>query len=265
MTLPASSGARLAACRLLDDNRCQALPRVKAEIMSKRTQRKSVSRLSPDERIADILAAARVEIAEKGYDATSMLAIAQRAGVVEGTLYRFFKTKQELMLRVAEQWLEGLLDEGFDLRSIRGTWNRLRHLIWRGLLQMHSQPEVSRFVLFEMRPSASYRTTRLFQLNKRFTGEVRAVCEEAIQSGEFRSDVSASLLRDMIFGCIEHQTWAFLRGEGDFLVDELADSITNVIYRGMAASGGGEDSRVEKVVERLENAAAAFERVAPSR
>jgi len=233
--------------------------------MSRATPRKSASRLSPGKRIADIVAAARLEIAANGYDGTSMLAVAQRAGVVEGTLYRFFKTKQDLMLRVAEQWLEELLAEDFGLGSIRGTWNRLRHLIWRGLQLMHNEPAISRFVMFEMRPSAAYRTTRVFQLNRRFTGEVRAVCEEAIQTGEFRNDVSPALLRDMIFGCIEHQTWAFLHGEGDFQLNELADSITNVIYRGMATRAPGEDDRVEKVVKRLEKAASLLERGVTSR
>lgn len=228
--------------------------------MSNKTQRKGSSRLPPQARIADIMAAARAEIAEKGYEATSMLSIAERAQVVEGTLYRFFKTKQELMIRVAEEWLEELMREEQDLPGIRGTWNRLRHLIWRGLTLMHQQPEVSRFVIFEMRPSVGYRSSRLFQLNRRFTGQVRAVCEQAMQSGEFRTDVSPALLRDMIFGCIEHQTWAYLHGEGDFKVDALADAITNVIYRGMVVEPQQPDVRLGTVIERLEKAASSIER-----
>ncbi|MEA3179502.1 MAG: TetR/AcrR family transcriptional regulator, fatty acid metabolism regulator protein [Gammaproteobacteria bacterium] len=230
--------------------------------MTEASQRRSVFRLSPDRRIADIVAAARAEIAEKGYDGISMQAIAARAGVVEGTLYRFFKTKQELMLSVAERWLEEILAEDSGLASIRGTWNQLRHLIWRTLHLLHSQPAVSRFVLIEMRPTAGYRTTRLFKLNRRFTAEVRRVCDAAIQSGEFRQDAGASLLRDMIFGCIEHHTWAFLRGEADFNVDQVADSITNVIYRGMAAVAPAPGDRMEQVVARLE---AAAERIESSR
>jgi TetR/AcrR family fatty acid metabolism transcriptional regulator len=233
--------------------------------MAGKAQLKSVSRLPPSERCAEIIAAARVVIAARGYEATSMLAIAQHAGVVEGTLYRFFKTKEELMLRVAEEWLEELLDEDFGLDSIRGTWNRLRHLIWRALNLMRNQPAVSRFVLIEMRPTPNYRATKLFKLNRRFSADVRAVCDEAIQAGEFRSDVSSSLLRDMIFGCIEHQTWAFLRREGDFKIDEVADSIAHVIYRGMAVNPAEGEDRVEKVVRRLEKAAADLERSAQQR
>jgi TetR/AcrR family transcriptional regulator, fatty acid metabolism regulator protein len=227
--------------------------------MSEASQRRSVIRLSPDRRIADIVAAARAEIAEKGYEATSMQAIAARAGVVEGTLYRFFKTKQELMLSVAERWLEEILAEDSGLPSIRGTWNQLRHLIWRTLQLLHSQPAVSRFVLIEMRPTVGYRNTRLFELTRRFTAEVRRVCDAAIKSGEFRQDASASLLRNMIFGCIEHHTWAFLRGEADFAVDEVADSIANVIYRGMAVASAAQSDRVERVLARLEAAAERLE------
>jgi len=44
------------------------------------------------------------------------------------------------------------------------------------------------------------------------------------------------LVRDMIFGCVEHRTWAYLRGLGDIAVEETAVSIADVIYRGLATS-----------------------------
>jgi TetR/AcrR family transcriptional regulator, fatty acid metabolism regulator protein len=165
-----------------------------------------------------------------------------------------------LMLRVAEEWLEELLEEDFGLASICGTWNQLRHLIWRALHLMRSQPAVSRFVLIEMRPMPAYRSTKLFKLTRQFTADVRAVCQAAVESGEFRGDVSPSLMRDMIFGCIEHQTWSFLRREGDFKIDEVADSIANVVYRGMAAAPVDRDDRLEHALDRLEKAAAGLEK-----
>lgn len=222
-------------------------------------RRKPVSRLPADRRITEIIAAARNLITEQGYEATSMLGIADRAGIAEGTLYRFFKTKQELMVRVAEAWLDELLREDLGLRSIQGTWNRLRHLIWRVLDLMHREPAVSRFVLIEMRPMRSYRSSRLFRLTRRFTEDIRSVCDDAISSGEFRKDVPAVLLRDMIFGCIEHQTWAYLRGEGEFRIDAVADGIAHVVYGGMLARPVEDANRMETVLNRLERVASALE------
>jgi AcrR family transcriptional regulator len=47
-----------------------------------------------------LLAAARELIDEGGYGATSVLAIADRAGVAAGTLYRHFASKEELFVEV---------------------------------------------------------------------------------------------------------------------------------------------------------------------
>lgn len=239
-------------------------------------QRRSSVRLSQERRVSDIMSAARSVIAEKGYENALMSDIAERAGVVEGSLYRYFENRRDLLTKVADDWFEEVLSKDSGLSSIHGTSNKLRHLVWRALSTIRSQPALSRFVLLELRPDPNYRSSRSFMLNRRFTAEVSQLCADAIHTGEFRNDVSVSLLRDMIFGCIEHATWKFLRGEGDFSVDEVADGIATVIYRGMAAapapapanlearpSAGKEPAQSELagLVKRLETAAATMEGV----
>ncbi len=205
------------------------------------------------------MAAARSVIAEKGHENTLLSDIAERAGIVEGSLYRFFTNKQELLVRVAEDWLREETASDGDAASIRGTWNQLRYLVGRSLQMVRRNPPLSRFLYTEIRSNPNYRNTAFYELNHRFTAEVRRVFESAMASGEFRSDVSTRLLRDMVFGCIEHSTWAFLRGEGDFSVDEVADSITNVIYRGMAATPALAGPSLDVMVERLERVAKTLE------
>jgi TetR/AcrR family transcriptional regulator, fatty acid metabolism regulator protein len=222
------------------------------------TRRASV-RLSQERRVADILAAARRVIAEKGYENALMSEIAERAGIVEGTLYRYFETKRELLTRVADDWFEEVLSTDSGLESVRGTWNKLRHLTWRALASIRSQPALSRFMLLEIRRDPNYRDTRSFSLNRRFTAEVSEVFESAVAAGEFRNDVSISLLRDMVFGCIEHSTWKFLRGEGDFSLDEVADGIATIVVRGMAAEHPAPPGKLDDIAKRLEKAASGLE------
>jgi AcrR family transcriptional regulator len=219
-------------------------------------------RLPQERRVADIMAAARQVIAERGYENALMSEIADRAGIVEGTLYRYFDNKRDLLTRVVDDWFEEVLSSDSNLTSIRGTWNRLRHLVWRALQAIRSQPALSRYMLLEIRRDPDYRHTRSFKLNRRFTAEVSEVFESAIASGEFRSDVSPALLRDMVFGCIEHSTWKFLRGEGDFAIDEVADGIATVIMRGMTAETVPPPGRLEEVAARLEKATVDLERLA---
>lgn len=222
--------------------------------MAKMTPRKQASRLSIDDRTADILAAAREVISVKGYENVLVADIARQAGIVEGTIYRYFENKRDLLVKVAEVWFNEQLAVDSQLPMIHGTQNKLRHIAARTLQIIKSEPVLSRFMLMELRPDPNYRSTAFFEMNRRFTRETLQVCKDAIASGEFHADVSPALVRDMLHGCIEHRTWAFLRGEGDFSIDEISDGIATVVYRGMATQPASTDNaaRIDAAVARLE-------------
>lgn len=209
-------------------------------------------RLPPDERMLAILGAARMVLAEKGYEKTVIADIAQRAGIVEGTIYRYFKNKRDLLVQVAEIWFAEKLSEDTGVAVVAGTRNKLRHLALRTLSVIRSDPVLSRFLLVELRPDPAYRESPFFELNRRFTHEVVEVCRQAIERGEFVADVSPTLLRDMFFGTIEHRTWAFLRGEGDFSSENVADGIADVIWRGMSRPAA-EPAGLDAITARLSN------------
>lgn len=201
------------------------------------TTRKRASRLPRERREADILEAARTVFRLRGYEAASISEIAERAGVVEGSIYRYFQNKRALLVRVIEDWYSGMIEEDSHLlASVTGIRNRLRYIIWHHLKALHDEPGLSSLVFLEFRPDPQYRKTTIYALNRRYTARATAVVRDAMQSGEFRSDVPPGLVRDLIYGCVEHHTWAFLRGEGDFDIEAVADSITDLVYRGLAAA-----------------------------
>ncbi|MCY9516328.1 TetR/AcrR family transcriptional regulator [Paenibacillus apiarius] len=70
------------------------------------------------EKQARILRAAIEVFAEKGYAASSTSEIAQRAGVAEGTIFRHYKTKKDLLLSIVDPSLVQLITP-FLLREFR--------------------------------------------------------------------------------------------------------------------------------------------------
>ena len=115
----------------------------------------------------------------------------------------------------------------------------------------------------ELRSDPNYRQLRIYELNRRISAQATAIVDEGVRSGELRKDIPLKLVRDMIFGAIEHQTWAYLRGEGDFSVEESAEGITDVVYRGIAAKvptvATEKAGDMESVLSRLEKVAQVFE------
>ncbi|HEY0254027.1 MAG TPA: TetR/AcrR family transcriptional regulator [Kofleriaceae bacterium] len=192
------------------------------------------SRLPRERRVADIMKAAREVFDEKGYDDASVAEIAERAGVVEGSVYRYFEHKRALLVEVVERWYEELLsDYDEHVSVITGTWDRLRYLVWKHLSTIEKEPMLVRLVFEELRPGADYRRTDVFELNRAYTKRTLDILEEGVVRGEIRGDVSLAMARDMIYGGVEHHTWAYVRGEGKFDPVTAADAIIEILKSGI--------------------------------
>lgn len=215
-------------------------------------------------RVAALMAAARAVFTEKGYADASTSDIAERAGVVEGTIYRYFASKRDLLHRVVEQWYaEMISDYDQQLARIDGTRERLRFMIWRHLTVIHQEPVLCRLVLLDLRSDPDYRETSVFDMNRRYTLRTTEIIEAAIARGELRAGIPIPLVRDMIYGGIEHHTWAYLRGEGNFSAAEVADALADMIYRALAVAPetpAAAPGTLEAAVRRLEHIA---DRLAP--
>jgi AcrR family transcriptional regulator len=199
--------------------------------------RKPAPRHAREQRVDQILEAARDLFCEKGYDATSMAGIAARLGVVEGTLYKYFDSKRALLLRVLEHWYEEMFgDYARDLAGVTDTRGRLRLLVWRHLRSIREYPALCRLMFREVRSGPDYPGSRLHALNRRYTQLLMGVIGEGVKTGVFRDDVPLPLLRDLVYGGIEHHTWNFMSGRGGLDIESVADCITAVLCDGIASS-----------------------------
>ena len=225
--------------------------------------RKQVFRLSRERRIADIMAAARDVFRERGYEEAPLADIAERANVVEGSIYRYFDNKRDLLVKVIEDWYEGMLaDYDQQLAGLTGTRNRLRFMIWRHLKTVHDEPSLCHLMFQFLRTGQDYSHTAVYELNRQYTRRTLDIINEGIAADELRSDVPLRLVRDMIYGCTEHHTWAYLRGEGTFDPDEVADGIVDLVLTGLQKPKAPALDASTALAERLERVADRLERLA---
>lgn len=183
-----------------------------------------------------ILDAAQAVFCEKGYEGTVVAEIAGRLGVVEGTVFKYFPTKRELLMKVLERWyLRMANDYAHDLEAVQGARARLRLLVWRHLRSLRDNPQLCRLMFREVRSEADYRGSRLHELNRRYASLLTAVLEDGVEDGEFRGDVPAALLRDLVYGGIEHHSWNYLQGRGRLDVEAVTDNILAVLSEGIVA------------------------------
>ena len=73
-----------------------------------------------------------------------------------------------------------------------------------------------------------------------------------------RLDIPVRLVRDLVFGGIEHHVAAFLAGRGSLDCDALSNALTQLVFDGLQPPGAGSAS-IAQTAERLERVAARLE------
>ncbi|TDU30974.1 TetR family transcriptional regulator [Panacagrimonas perspica] len=193
-------------------------------------------RMDRDARIADILVAARETFLSRGYHAAAVSEIARTLGVAEGTIFKYFPTKRDLLNKVIEHWYGDLFgDYSKELGPIQGAKNRFRYLVWRHLCTVVEWPEMCRLIFTEVRVQPDYAQSPLHEMNHRYTGLLVDVVREGIRSKEFRQAVAPELIRDLVYGGIEHHAWRFLYGNGELDPKRVADQLTDLVCGGVQA------------------------------
>jgi AcrR family transcriptional regulator len=219
--------------------------------------RRIIQRRPREERVAEIVAAASAVFAERGYDAAPVAEIAERAGLSEAAIFKFFASKRALVESVIEAWYSGLIaDIGARMAAVTSPDARLRFLIRRHLTAVKADPGLCRLVFRELRSAETYHGSDLHALNRRYSAFVVDAVRDGQASGLFRTDLAPTLVRDMLFGGLEHHVWDFLGGRRDLDVAEVALGAAELLLTAL-------DNRAVKILERLEDVANRIERQAP--
>lgn len=215
-----------------------------------------------DYRPQEILAAARQLIEEEGAKGTSMARIAKVAGVSEATVYKYYESKQELVNQVLAEWATPFVERlTSELRHIHDLRSQLTLTAVRFLRSMEETPKLHRVFYQELRWS-DYRGTALHQLTHIFAQSVVDAVERAKAEGQVRADVDAVMIRDMLFGGLEHMAMrsSFIGRPLD--VDGEATRYVEVLLSGMIAmkpapdaatdATPGDVARLSALIDRME-------------
>ncbi len=184
-----------------------------------------------------ILDAAKGAFADKGFEGTSIADIARVAQISDGLVYRYFRNKRELLYEVLRKFYERIL---LDLETQAFKHDafsaRLEALIRRHLEVFVSDTDLCRLFISEVRTASDYEGSSIQELNRLYTSVLVRIVKDAVKTGEVRPDVNPKLLRDVIFGAIEHLAWRHVNGKGQLGVMQTARDLTLMLTSGICGA-----------------------------
>jgi AcrR family transcriptional regulator len=190
-----------------------------------------------DRKRTSILEAARTVFSRKAYADAAVEDVAEQAHIAKGTLYLYFKSKEELYLASLVSDLRDMsADARGKMEAASGFREKLRAFLAVRLDYCRSHENFLRIYLAEygtmfLRAPLNRELHQLVRENIRY---VAHVVEEAVDKGEIRAvpaPAAAAAIFDMSRGLIERRLlgWKEFRAEDEieFSIDLLCSGIGN--------------------------------------
>ena len=202
---------------------------------------------------------AREVFETRGYEKATVAEIAAKCGVVEGTVFSHFGSKRQLVLKVMEAFYEQITHQiETGIRDIEGARNKLFYVIWSHLNVVSENSAICSVMLRESRGVEHTFMNELNTFNRRYSRIVGDIVEEGIKDGIIYSDISIVLVRNTVFGSIEHYMWSMLHSNDEMNVDAIAEQLTDLVFYGISsesktkvAKQAKDDAEVRQLIARL--------------
>lgn len=184
-------------------------------------------------RRAIVDAAAKVFV-QKGYAAASIAEIASVAGVSDGLIYRYFDDKRALLDVVLSDYFKKIVKKlESAARSNASFAEKVHDLISQHLKSFLEDLEFCRFFVSDVRSANDYRGSPVQKLNRIYTRIFLRVLEEGLAEGKMKADLDPRMVRDVVFGAVEHVAWGHaLRGKS-IDIEDCARQLTEITLNGV--------------------------------
>jgi TetR/AcrR family transcriptional regulator, fatty acid metabolism regulator protein len=197
----------------------------------------SLRQRKKDGRRAAILAAARTIFSEKGYEAAAIAEVARLAGVADGTIYRHFANKKDLLYQVMQTFHEAVIaDMEAEVRSAEDFAGRLYRLIRHHLAVFIEDADLCRLFIREVRTADDYYNSLVHGLNRRYTSILLVILKQGLASGEVSAEVNPKVVRDLVYGTIEHLAWRMANGGRALRMDAAARQLCYIVLNGIGST-----------------------------
>ncbi len=182
-----------------------------------------------------ILSAAVRVFAKNGFYATRVSEVAKAAGVADGTIYLYFKSKEDLLVSLFESRVEKLLSfmKG-ELPKHATAPERLRAVIEMQLGLLEGERDLAEVVTVILRQSTKLMKEYAHPRFLAYLDSIARIIQDGQASGEFRRDVSPHLVARAAFGALDGValTWALGRAEQGAL-RRSAGQVADLFLRGL--------------------------------
>ena len=183
-----------------------------------------------------IIDAAIIVIAENGYHQSQVSKIAKQAGVADGTIYLYFKNKEEILVSVFEEKMEIFAENLKEIiQQEISSSEKLYKMIENHFMVLSSNHHLATVTQLELRQANLALRLRINAVLRNYLILLDTILKEGIDQGEFDHTIDIRLARQMVFGTIDETTTTWVMNEHKYNLVDLTSKVHRLLLNGVKA------------------------------
>lgn len=183
-----------------------------------------------------IVDAAVIAIAENGYHQAQVAKIAKQAGVADGTIYLYFKNKEDILISVFKEKMSIFVENLQDIiKSGNTSSEKLCGMIENHLSVLSNDRHLATVTQLELRQSNRELRLKINSILKEYLALLDQILIEGMVSGEFKSTMDVRIARQMVFGTIDEISTTWVMSDNRYNLLEQSPKIQQMLLSALKA------------------------------
>jgi TetR/AcrR family transcriptional regulator, fatty acid metabolism regulator protein len=183
-----------------------------------------------------ILKAATQVFAQNGYFQSQVADIARAAGVAAGTVYLYFRSKDDLLVSLFERTMRDAIAEGRrGLEGVDDPRARLTLIARLHLERLGRDRDLAVVFQVELRQSTKFMERFSSTYFRDYLGMIRETIAAGQATGVFRRDINPTIAAKVFFGALDEMATNWILSQRRYSLVAEADVVVDLFVGGVAA------------------------------
>jgi TetR/AcrR family fatty acid metabolism transcriptional regulator len=191
----------------------------------------------PDKPQQIIDAAVRV-FARNGFYNSRVSDIAREAGIASGTIYLYFKTKDEILVTLFREKMAAFVKAlRTEIAREHDPEAKIRRLVRLHFEVLEASPDMAEVVQVELRQGQKFfRGASAHEISAYFE-LIGSILHEGVAGGVFRRDLPVKVATKMLFGAMDQMATSWVLGKRGYRLVDAADAVATIFLKGVTRDG----------------------------
>ena len=186
-----------------------------------------------DKREAILRAAIKV-FAGKGYFNSKVADIAGEAGIADGTVYLYFKSKDEILHSIFDRAMAEFIAEGRrELADITDPSEKLHRIAELHLEKLGADRDMAIVFQVELRGSTKFMQEFSAAGFAEYLDIIRKTIAEGQESGVFRSDLKPIVCAKILYGALDEMVTNWILSKKSYQLAPMAGEVLKIFFGGV--------------------------------